>query len=229
MKKATFLIIILSIFIISCKTKPEDAFISSNLPGMIYDADNRPCSKVSVTTWTTNKKGEDVLLITVNSDINGRFTIPKLDRGSYRIEAEKEGFESLSTEIYYSSRLDILYLKIFSQKQILNLAENALEERRYGRVEEYLLRSEKINSDDPYSLYLKAVYLYEKESFSDALLPLIRILDQGFRFPYVHLLMADIYQYKLDLPEKALAQLIEYKNIFDDLEIKLRIKELEEL
>ena len=234
MKKITLLIIIILISLTSCKTqkgvfknKELGEFEFSNLPGMIYDADNRPCSKVSVSVWMSGEKGEEKLIKTSESDINGRFTIPGLARGTYRIVAEKEGYESITTEIFYSSRLDVLYFKIFSQKQILNLATGALSERRYSRVEDYLNRSEDINGDDPYYLYIKALYLYGKNEFSGALIPLEKVRKQGFKFPYVSLLMADIYQYKLDQPEKALIKLKEYLDLIDDSEIELRIKELQ--
>ncbi len=229
MKKTYFAIFILSLMILSCKSAPEGDFKLSNLPGMIYDADNRPCGKVLISAWGDNKKGEEELLYIVTSDINGRFTIPKLDRGHYRITAEKENFESIELDFYYSSRLEVLYLKIFSQKQILNLATEALNERRFGKVEGYLERSGEVNPNDPYFLYLKAIFLYEKKNFSEALIPLEKIVEQGYKFPYVHLLIADIFEYELKQPENALIHLNEYINLIEDSEIILRIKELEEL
>ena len=234
MKKVFYLIIILSIFLISCKStqgvlknKELGEFEFSNLPGMIYDADNRPCSKVAVSVWKTDENGIEKLIITSESDINGRFTILGLERGSYRVFIEKDGYESNDTEIFYSSRLEVLYFKIFSQKQILTMATEALTERRFGRVKEFLNRSDIINENDPYSLYIRSIYLYEKDEFSEAIVPLEKIQKQGFKFPYVALLMADIYEYKLDQRELALVQLKRYLDLIDDSEIEKRMKELE--
>lgn len=235
MKKIFVLIFLISILLISCKTqqgvfknKELGEFEFSNLPGMIYDAQNRPCSRVSVSVWKSDViSSEETLIKTSESDINGRFTILGLERGNYRVVAEKEGFESIETEIFYSSRLDVLYLKIYSQKQILDQATDAMSERRYGLVEELLQRAENINKNDPYFLYMKSVYLYGKKEFSSALVPLENIQEQGFKFPHVFLLMADIYQYKLDQPDLALIKLKEYINLIDDSEINLRIRELE--
>jgi hypothetical protein len=216
------------LLLLACKSKPEGYFESSNLPGMIYDADNRPCDKVLLSVWYIDDEGEENEVSQVRSDINGRFTIPNLQRGSYRILGEKEGYEKITSVFYYSSRLDVLYLKILSQKEILKSATEALYDRRFGKVEELLIRSETINSNDPNSLYLKAVFLFEKNLFEEALIPLQRIEEQGFKFPYVHLFMADIYQYELNQPLLALDQLKEYLNLLDDSELYFRMKELEE-
>jgi hypothetical protein len=44
-------LMIFLVLLISCKSEPEGSFDSSNLPGMIYDNDNRPCDKVVLTVW----------------------------------------------------------------------------------------------------------------------------------------------------------------------------------
>lgn len=229
MKRILFFITLTLLVASACKTKPDEGYFeASNLPGMIYDADNRPCDKVSISAYTRDKEGNEVLLYAVDSDINGRFTLPSLDRGSYRITAAREGYEFITTDIYYSSRLDVLYLKIFSQKQILNLATEALTRKRMGNAGEFISRSAKVDPDDPYHLYLKAVYMYESDSYEEALIPLERIVQLGYRFPHVFLLMADIYQYKLDKPQEALEQLEKFKNLIDDGTVDSRIEELKE-
>lgn len=228
MKAKILMLPILLLILFSCKTNKDESFFeSSDLPGMIYDADNRPCDKVSIEAYGIDEEGNEEYILTVSSDINGRFTLRGLSRSSYKIKAYREGYESISTELYYSSRLDVLYLKIYSQKQILTMATDLLEQRRFGNVEELLIRSYGVNSLDPYHLYLNGVFLYEKEKYKEALKSLVDIVDQGYRFPYVHLLMADIYQYKLHDDTRALEQLNRYMNLYDDSEVVLRMKELE--
>lgn len=221
-------ILLMLTLLYSCKTNEDNTFFeSSDLPGMIYDSDNRPCEKVSIEAYEINEEGNEEHILTVLSDINGRFTLPGLKRSYYLIKAYRDGYESISTELYYSSRLDVLYLKIYSQKQILLMATDLLEQRRFGNVEALLLRSNGVNSLDPYHLYLNGVFLYEKENYTESLKSLVKIVEQGYRFPYVHLLMADIYQYKLNEKTHALEQLNQYINLYDDSEIGMRIKELE--
>ena len=91
----------------------------------------------------------------------------------------------------------------------------------------FLKRSEVINENDPYSLYIKSIYLYEKDEYSEAIVALEKIQKQGFKFPYVSLLMADIYEYKLGESENALVQLKKYMNLLNDTEVESRIKELD--
>lgn len=229
MKKIATAIILISLLALSCKSAPEEGnFDNSNLPGMIYDADNRPCEKVKITVFKIDNEGNENELFSVPSDINGRFTLPGLSRDSYRVTAEREGYESISTDLYYSSRLDVLYLKIYSQKQILNSATEALRSRKFGNVEKLLIRSEKVNGNDPYHLYLSAVFYYDKDELNTAEEQLNRIVDLGYEFPYVYLLLADIYQYKLNDRNRALEQLKIYINLIDDMDIESRIGELEE-
>jgi tetratricopeptide (TPR) repeat protein len=227
MRNKGILYLLLMVLIFSCKTQPEGYFVTSNLPGMIYDSDNRPCNKVAITVYENNDEGEELEIAQIQSDINGRFTIPDLGIGTYRILSRKPGYETVDTTIFYSSRLDVLYLKIFSQYQILSKTIDALSEKRFGMVEDYLKRSENINSDDPYSLYIKSVYLYEKKSYSESIDSLKRIVEMGFDFPYVHLLLADIYQFKNNEPVLAIEELTKYLNQIEDSDIEIRKKELE--
>lgn len=226
MKRLLMLIFALALLFISCKTnEDENYFESSSLPGMIYDGDNRPCKKVVVRAFSLGDA--ENMIFTVESDINGRFTLPDLNRGTYRIELEKVGYEPMATEINYSSRLEVLYLKLYSQNQILKMAEDSLEVRRFGNVDDFLNRSEKIDNQNPYHLYLEAVYFYEMEDFHSSIESLEKIITQGYDFPYVYLLKGDIYQYQLNEPDNALEALIVFNSKIDDEEVKKRIKELQ--
>lgn len=222
------LLILLSVgLFFSCKsTEDPTLFESSNLPGMIYDGDNRPVERVLLTTMKVTEKGEEKLHI-VETDINGRFTLPNLNRGDYKIIARKEGYESLTTEISYSSRTEVLYLKMYSQKQILDLAANALEQGRLAKTEKLIERSAGINKMQPGHLYFKAMYFYRKGDFKAALKPLDQILAAGYDFPWVYLLQGDIYQYHLKKNDKALEALRKFSNSVEDGDVRVRIKELE--
>lgn len=229
MKLRSFLSIIFAIVLVSCKTGGEDHFIeSSGLPGMIYDGYNKPCKNVQIQVYRlVDDFGE--LLLAVESDINGRFTLPALKQGNYRIELYKEDHETLVKEINYSSPLEVLYMKMYSQDQILDMAVQSLEERRIVRVENYLKRSESIQSDDPYHLYVQSIYMYSIEDYEQSLEYLKALVHQGYLFPYVHLLMADIYQYHLHETIKALESLNLFLSQIENDEVLLRKKELEKV
>ena len=63
MKKVAIIFFMTALLAFSCKTQPEGYFESSNLPGMIYDADNRPCDKVLLTVWFIDEMGVEEELI----------------------------------------------------------------------------------------------------------------------------------------------------------------------
>lgn len=229
MKKRLLVVTAILFTVLSCKTNEDQNYFSSNsLPGMIYDGENRPCKKVLVRAFRIDGESEE-LLLTVESDINGRFILPDLERGNYRIEGEKEGYELLVSDISYSSRLEVLYLKMHSQDQILKLAADAMENRRSGQVRRLLLRSEAIDAGNPLHLYHKALFLYGQEEYEEALKCLEAIEERGFEFPYVYLLKGDIYQLGLSDRDKALEALTIFVGHIDDDEVKQRIKELENL
>lgn len=226
-RKVLLLFSAVSLMALSCKTTEDPTdFELSNLPGMIYDGDNRPCERVRVEVFRLTYEGEEQLY-SVETDINGRFTLPGLDRGDYRLSAEKRGYESLRTVISYASRTEVLYLKMYSRQQILALAADALERGRYGETETFLARSASIEEDDPEHLYLEAIYRYRIGDYETSLISLQSILDRGFDFPWVHLLMGDIYQYELADGDKALEALKKFSRQVEDSEVIERIKELE--
>jgi len=229
MKKRILLMALCAALIFSCKTTDDPTdFELSNLPGMIYDGDNRPCERVTLLVVKV-LEGEEKELFTVQTDINGRFILPGLDRGDYRIVARREGYETLETEISYTSRTEVLYLKMFSQDQLLVLAADSLDMGRFDRSLAFLNRSESIDDSNPRHLYTLSVFFYSRGEYEKALESLVKIPSSGFDFPWVDLLVGDIYQYHLDEPQKALEALRKFSLRIDDGDVKTRIKELEKL
>jgi len=229
MKKRLLFVALCTLLVLSCKTTEDPTdFEVSSLPGMIYDGDNRPCERVSLLVVKV-LEGEEKELYTVQTDINGRFILPNLDRGDYRIIAGREGYETLETDISYTSRTEVLYLKMFSQDQLLVLAADSFDLGRFDKALAFLLRSEKIDDANPRHLYTHSVFLYDRGEYDKALESLKKISSSGFDFPWVDLLVGDIYQYHLEEPQKALEALKRFSTRIDDGDVKTRIKELENL
>ncbi|MBB6478490.1 carboxypeptidase-like regulatory domain-containing protein [Spirochaeta isovalerica] len=228
MSRKTLFIVSAVLILLACKSNEDQyLFESSNLPGMIYDSDNRPCERVLINAYRIGESGEE-FLFSVETDINGRFTLPGLDRGAYKIEAVKRGYERLSTQIEYTSRTEVLYLKMFSQEQILGLAAEYLEMGQKGKCREALDRSSLINDRNPHHLYTEAIFQYRSGDYEKALTFLEMIEEQGFRFPAVFLFKGDIYQYQYLDFNKAKEALQEYLLLIDDGDVKMRIEELEQ-
>lgn len=193
-------------------------FTTADLHGMIYDHHNQVCSGVLVSV----DKSAGLF-----SDINGRFTLPNLPKGKHEIQLKKEGYEDACFTVDFQSRTQILYLRIFSFDQILELAEEALKQGKIAGAEEYLIRAEKIKAGDPLLLYLKAVIALKRNQPEEALQLLLSILDQAIIEPYVYLTIADIYEYKMKDRENALKYLKKYAHFEENEDILSRIKNLE--
>ncbi len=198
-------------------TKPEE-FASADLFGMIYDHHNQACPGVRVSI-----DGAAGPL----SDVNGRFTLPNISRGRHAISVKKESFEEASFDIEYLSRTQVVYLKIISFSQILELAENALTERKLAEAGSFLARAEKIDDDNPLLLYLKAVLELKRGRPTDALALLLSIIEHQTAEPHVYLTLADIYEYDLKDSPKAVSYLKKFAQAVQNDEVQARIKRLE--
>jgi hypothetical protein len=198
------------------KRDPMD-FDKAPLFGMIYDADNQPCSGVSVIV-----DGK----LQSTTDIRGRFVLPEVARGEHKLEARKEGFEDVSLTFQFLHQTDVLYLRMTSLAQILSMAEGAMGERRWVDVEALLLRAEKLDRSDPVLLYLRALLSYRTERYAEAVGYLDALTDSGVREAHVYLLRADINERHLENPAAAVSDLESYLELRSDPEAEERLEAL---
>jgi tetratricopeptide (TPR) repeat protein len=209
------------LLLLSCLTDrpagPGD-FSQAVLLGIIYDYDNTPCAGASVIL----DGGEDRF----ETDINGRFAIPLLARGEHTIAVKKQSYEELSAKINFTSRDQILYLKVFSIVQLLRMLEQELARKRFKEAEELIKRVEAIRNNDPVGLYLKAVYLLEKGQIGEARDALEQIIGNGYREPIVFLTLADICEERLGDNGKAAEYLGLYLELRRDPAAEARLEEL---
>jgi len=222
MRKSAALSIIVSLLLLSCVSQDKVDIInfeSAPLFGMIYDDDNQPCAAAALKV--DGKSGP-------MTDIRGRFLIPDLKRGEHTISIKKEGFEELSVNFQFVNKTDVLYLKVVSFTQLLTQAERALEERKWDDAKSFLARAEKLNPNDSYFLYLKAVEAYKKEKYEEAVGYLNTILEQGAKEAYVYLFLADIYEKNLGDKQKAIESLETYLSKQADEEAEKRLEALKQ-
>lgn len=212
-------ILIMFIFC-SCATKPATVDESLEMPpinGMIYDYDNVP---VSAAVIRVNAEKKAV------SDINGRFFLSGLEPSNFSISVEREGYEAKSVSLEYSNPNQILYIKIFSAEQLLSLAEKALEKRDWATTEMYLRRAGKIRPDDVSVRFIQAVLAFRKDDPRKSQEALESLIADGVNDPFVHLFLADIFQFKLNQPEKAIPHLNRFLDMRYDPDIEKRRTEL---
>jgi tetratricopeptide (TPR) repeat protein len=217
------LLIVPQIFLCTCASDGKrknkkytlSEFSTAPLYGMIYDFDNKPCSNAGVVI--DGKEGP-------RSDINGRFITQPLSKGEHAITISKEGFESVSLVFDFSRKSQVLYIRMISFGQLLKELESAIEKGEWEESRRLIERAEQIKSDDPVEQYLKAMYFNGKGSAEHAIDILRGILDQGYHEPSIFLTLADIYQYQLKNPDKAISCMEEYLKLKRSREAEKRLE-----
>jgi hypothetical protein len=202
----------------SLADKAVTEFSVADLHGMIYDYHSQPCANVNIRI--DNRKGP-------SSDINGRFVLKNLGKGTHHISFSKEGFEDVGFSFDFSNRTQVLYLKLFSMNQLLELAEKELENKKLGKAEEFLNRAGKIDATNAVLLYFKAVLALKRNQIDLAVKELNAILEQGIVEPVVFLTLADIYQYYIKNIPKAVYYLKQYVHQQENADVLERLKQLE--
>ena len=131
--------------------------------GMIYDG---------------NEEGVPAVSVKVNgglkavSDGQGRFILKFLyadikDKKEHRIELEKEGYEKVK-EVFYYEPMSLLHIRMESGEDILKEAESLIDEKEYGKAEEFIDRAIKIEEYRDEGFYLKAVIKYKEGKKEEA-------------------------------------------------------------
>lgn len=147
--------------------------------GMIYDGNEEgvPAVSVKVNGW-----------LKAVSDGQGRFILKFLyadikDKKEQRIELEKEGYEKVK-EVFYYEPMSLLHIRMESGEDILKEAESLIDEKEYGKAEEFIDRAIKIEEYRDEGLYLKAVIKYkegDKEKAGELLEKLKEKDNEGVR------------------------------------------------
>jgi tetratricopeptide (TPR) repeat protein len=206
--------------IFSCTTLKQESlydFQTAPLFGMIYDYDNKPCPDVKTTV-----DGEEG----PTSDINGRFVIRSMSRGEHRITCMKDGYEKVSMAFQFTSRNQVLYVRMISFNQLLDSAEKAIDCQHWKEGKSLIQRAERIKQNDPLALYLTAILLKERGEAQQAVEVLLNVLNFGFQGPYVYIALADIYQYQLNDFHNAARYLEKYVKVESNWEAQKRLDEL---
>lgn len=235
-KQILFLFIFLSLF--SCVSNDDMYYFDfAPLMGVVYDSDNRPCSNVKIVSVlqdytpfekelyksrmrvipTIEKKEQATL-----SSLEGRFALPEVRRGRQLITAEKEKHETVTIEVNFFQRTQLVYIRMTSSSQLLDQAEKKTADRRYYESNELLDRALAIDSTNMALSYLKAINFYQLEKYPETLAILSEIREEEKNNPWVALFLADFYQYKQNDPQKALLELKIYLSRIGSQKIQKR-------
>ena len=148
----------LTLFAVSCKTA-ELGFKVIDINGMVYDFSNRPVANYEVALGRKYKS---------STDINGRFTLSKVPMGNYTITGHKSGFENYLDEVTIKEKGQIIYIRIPSQNQLLNMVDEALTVNDFILAEEAAERAYQIDSNNIEMLFYCAAVAFRQRDYKKA-------------------------------------------------------------
>ena len=160
---------------VSCKTA-EFGFKVIDVNGMVYDFSNRPVPFCEI---SLGKKYSS------STDINGRFSLPKVPVGNYTITGNKKGFESYSEEVMIKDRGQIIYFRMPSQSQLLALLDEALSTNNLGAAEEMAERAYRIDDKNIEMLFYYATVKFRQGDYAKAIVFLETAKNLGSKDSYI--------------------------------------------
>jgi thioredoxin-like negative regulator of GroEL len=186
MKRARRLLPVLPVLVLlSCRT--------IDVNGMIYDFSNRPVSYCAVSLSVLFKS---------TTDINGRFTLPKVPAGVYKITGEKKGFETYTEELAVRQRGQIVYIRIPSQSQLLEMADDALTNNDVTAAEQLLHRAYQIDQNNIEMLFYYAAVKFRQREYDAAIQYLETAKNLGSKDLYIDKFLAVLKELQNDLPTR---------------------------
>ena len=168
-------ILIFPVLLASCRTA-EFGFRVVNISGMIYDFSNRPVPNCEISLGRRYRS---------TTDINGRFTLQNVALGIYAITAYKEGFEVYSEGIIINGPEQIIYIRIPSQNQLLNLVDEALVINNLALAEETIERAYQIDNNNIEMLFYYATVKFRQQEYEGAISFLETAKSIGSRDLYI--------------------------------------------
>lgn len=153
-----------------CKT--TSLIYGVNINGMVYDFDNRPVAGYHL------KLNDDLEVVT---DITGRFTFEKVKLGEYLLTGESKRYEAYEGKIVIYDQDQVIYLRIPSFSQLINLTDKALEENNLQEAEGFLKRASAMNSEDIDVMIYEAVLAYRYYNIEQAMRKIEQIKVNGYR------------------------------------------------
>jgi hypothetical protein len=150
----------LPVLLTACASQiPSSTWQKAPLYGMVYDADGLPLRNVLV---YVDERAAAL------SDSNGRFILADLARGSHELVLEKAGMETLVQEIEFLERGDILYVRMYSTRQLLVAALDSWRHGDTGASQNYAERALQLAPERLDTRYLLALVLVRSASSQTA-------------------------------------------------------------
>jgi hypothetical protein len=170
-----------------CQTAPPKP-AQGMLHGIVFDLDKAPVSGARIAL-----KREGIVL-EAETDNQGRFSIPEISKGEYRLTFSKPMYEQHTWPLQVNDFMDVLYLQTASYWQLLDAGADALGKKQWGEAEEYLNRASTIQEESPTGLFLKAVLEEKRGDPSAAIVDVEAATKLDDKAAYLWLYLADLYE-----------------------------------
>ena len=214
------------VWMVSCASEKSEGFTSTGavLRGMVYDENRTPVSDVDV-SWV----GKDATVKSARSDVHGRYLIPEVAFGQVTLHFAKQDYEPVDWTFSFESPMQVVYVRMVDLSGLLDDVADSIQKRDWAAASSLLDRIHKLQPDNRVAAYLKAVLLARQGNpeLAAALLEKLSA-EKGTSFA-IELTLADLYQYKLAQPDKALLHLKAALAIQDDIDVENRISALEKM
>ena len=191
-----------------------DNFEEADCLGIVFDSSNHPCFSARIQVLE-----QDVMGIT---DINGRFRLSHLPRGTHLFEISKEGYETMEMLVDFSKRTQVVYVRLMSQQTLLEQAEQAMKLYQWKEAQAFLERAQKIDESACHFLLVSGAFYTLQNQPIMALKNFLTLWERGYRDSYLILMIAHVYEYELMDDEEALLWLNRYLQFHDSQEIRER-------
>ncbi|OHD72660.1 MAG: hypothetical protein A2355_16055 [Spirochaetes bacterium RIFOXYB1_FULL_32_8] len=189
MKNILLLFILFSFM--SCITNDyvyrEKDMQTAALSGVVLNEEGLPVEGARV---TLNKTMDSF------SDINGKFLFNTLLLGNNALEVRKKDYTVYTTQIKYSIKDKYGFYvkaKISSLNGLLKKGNEYLLERKYPDVDRILTEIERINSENDAFLFLKAIYLYITNKYTESVAILEKLHEKDRMNNYYSLTLIKLY------------------------------------
>ena len=164
-----------ALFAVSCRTA-EFGFKIIDIHGMVYDYSNRPVAHCDISL-----DGKYNTL----TDINGRFTLVKIPVGTYTLTGLKTGFENYVDKIIIRDRGQIIYFRMPSQNQLLDLVDEALTANNFPRAGELAERAYQVDKNNIEMLFYYATVKFRQHEYHRAIYFLETARNLGSRDSFI--------------------------------------------
>lgn len=135
----------------SCQTNDPLAFKAAPLLGVVYDETRLPVDGAVIQLSV----GDSVV-----SDVNGRFTIVDVPKGSVQFSAWRQGYRRLNGEFHFSNRTHILYVKMESAASLRHAIETEIKAGNVIEAARMCNELLEMDPQNPTSRFLAGIAFY---------------------------------------------------------------------